>query len=126
MHIHAKNKKLMWRAINTVLLKPGKDSVTTSITSDEFNDYLSIIGHNVVFSNITVNDEYKRKLPDSIYTFKLSIIAVDDVYKLVSAIPDRSNNDILDFDAKLLRTTAPIIAPSLAMIFKVKTKAKCT
>ena len=90
----------MWSAINTVLPKPGKDSVTTSITPDEFNDYLSIIGHNVVSSNITVNDEYKWKLPESIYTFKLSRIAVDDVYKLLPAIPDRSNNDILDFDAK--------------------------
>ena len=115
--MHAKNPKEMWKAINTELPKPGKDSVTTSITPDEFNDYFSIIGHNVVSSNITVNDEYKWKLPESIYTFKFSRISVDDVYKLLSALPDRSNNDILDFDAKLLRMTAPIIAPSLTMIF---------
>ena len=67
IHMHAKNPKEMWKAINTVLPKPGKDSVTTSITPDEFNDYFSIIGHNVVCSNITVNDEYKWKLPESIY-----------------------------------------------------------
>ena len=115
--MHAKNPKEMWKAINTVLPKPGKDSVTTSITPDECNDYFSIIGHNVVSSNITVNDEYKWKLPESIYTFKFSRISVDGVYKLLSALPDRSNNDILDFDAKLLRMTAPIIAPSLTMIF---------
>ena len=110
-------RQLKRQHYHKVLLKPGRDSVTTSITPDEFNDYFSIIGHNVVSSNITVNDEYKWKLPESIYTFKFSRISVDDVYKLLSALPDRSNNDILDFDAKLLRMTAPIIAPSLTMIF---------
>ena len=107
----------MWKAINTVLPAPGKDNVVTTISPESFNEYFTTIGENVVSGNPTINDEYKWKLPDSIHTFKFSPINANEVINLLAALPNHSYNDIHGFDAKLLRITASIIAPSLTYIF---------
>ena len=59
------------------------------------------------------------KGPSSIHTFHFDVITSDYVMKHLLCLPNRSNNDILEFDSKLLKLSAFVFCPYLTCLFNL-------
>ena len=81
------------------------------LTCDAMNHYFSNTGCelNAQFNNTPST----WKGPFSINTFHFDVITSESVMKHLICLPNRSNNDILEFDLKLLKLSAYVIYPYL-------------
>ena len=106
-----------WKEIKNVLPKLNPKSIPKSLTADEFNAYFTTIPLRIN-AGFGDNDPSKArwKGPQSIHTFTLKHVAADAVLRLLQAIPDKTGNDILGIDRKLMRIAAQNIAHSLSVI----------
>ena len=105
----------LWRSVKIILGDSKTSSVPVDVTSDEFNTYFSNIGTEINKS-FTDNTTYWRG-PESIYNFIFKNVSEGEIYEYLLKLPDKSNNDILGFDSKLLRIAASVIRkPSAFMI----------
>jgi hypothetical protein len=67
----------------------------------------------------TKNTEVLWKGPTSMYNFALNLTKIGDVIKLLNQLPEKSSCDILNFDSKLLKCAAQIIAPCLVKLINL-------
>ena len=78
------------------------------------------------FSNIgteinksfTDNTTYWRG-PESVYNYIFKNVSEGEIYEYLLKLPDKSNNDILGFDSKLLRIAASVICKPLAFMINI-------
>ena len=85
------------------------------------NNYFSNIGCEL---NAQLNNTFATsKGHSSIHTFHFDVIISDSVMKHLLCLPNRSNNDILEFYSKLLKLSACVICP-LTCLFYVSLQQK--
>ena len=113
-----KNPKQFWKKINQLTGKNVGVSAPSDISAQEFNDYFSNIGHNVVKDVTRINDDesYEWKNPACIHTFNLNQCDVSDVSRIVKSLGSESSNDVLGFDTRLLYASCEIISPIVTKI----------
>lgn len=111
------NPVKFWREIKSVMPKLNYKSIPRSITADEFNVFFASVPSRVMsgFDN-GVDDTLLWKGPDSIHRFQFSYITQESVLKLLQSLPDKSGNDVLGFDRKLLKLSANFISCSLSVV----------
>ena len=104
----------MWNILNHVL--PNKScssySKISTLNSDSFNNYFTSIGSNLVgskdFGDVTLpelNINHENE-------FQFKEINSNCVLRDLLNLPNKSSNDIIDMDSRLLRLASPIIAPT--------------
>ena len=88
------------------------------------NNYFSNIGceKNAQFNNTPAT----WKGPSSIHSFHFDVITSESVMKHLLCLPNtsRSNNDILEFDSKLLKLSSYVICPYLTCLFYLSLQQK--
>ena len=111
--------RLMWKVLNHLL--PNKScssySKISTLNSDSFNDYFTSIGSNLTkdFGDVTLpelNINYENE-------FQFKEINSNCVLRALLNLPNKSSNDIIDMDSRLLRLASPIIAHHLCHIFNL-------
>ena len=85
------------------------------ITCSDLNDHFTSIGAAICESS-NEKDLYWRG-PSSMHTFKFTSINEHSVLKFLENLPNKSNTDVIGFDAKLLRIAAKVISPLLTYMF---------
>ena len=118
---HQSNGKKLWQLIRQIFPKDGKGCIS-DISCEMFNDYFSSIGSKVA-GKLNSDKEYETHLKDSIYSFNFKMITAEFTMKYLSLLPEESKNDVLEFDTKLLRLTAPIISKSLTYMINLSVKS---
>ena len=113
---NSQNPKTLWENINNIVSENKYFAQTHDITASRFNDFFSTIGENVSnrFSGVA---NLKWTNPPPVHTFSFTRIHLDWVLNDMIALGTDSNNDVLQMDAKLLKLSAYIIAPSLTDIY---------
>ena len=98
------------------------DNVPIDLTCDSMKNYFTNIGCelNAQFNNTSAT----WKGPSSIHTFHFDVITSETVMKHFLCLPNRSNNDILEFDSKLLKLSACVIYPYLTCLFNLSLQQK--
>ena len=117
------SSKNLWRAVSVATGKNiHTDNVPNDLTCDSMNNYFSNIGCelNAQFTNTSAT----WKGPSSIHTFHFDVITSESVMKHLLGLPNRSNNDILEFDSKLLKLSAHVIYPYLTGLFNLSLQQK--
>ena len=110
----------MWQTLKSVISPNSNKSRYSSISSIQFNDFFSKVGETLK-QNLTDND-----LPIHVYdnpeideVFNFYEININSVLKELLNLPNRRSLDVLDMENKLLRISAPVIAPFLTHIFNL-------
>ena len=114
--MHSKNKNRdMWKSLNDILNIKKHSDALTDITADTFNTFFANVGK-LLADKFYDDDEYHWNLPESIYDF--NIATIDDVFvkSELSKLKDKSNLDVLNMDARLLKLSSRIVCVSLAKI----------
>ena len=98
------------------------DNVPIDLTCDSMNNYFSNIG-------CELNDQFHNtsatwKGPSSIHSFHFDVITSESAMKHLLCLPNTSNNDILEFDSKLLKLSAYVICPYLTCLFNLSLQQK--
>ena len=96
------------------------DGLPNDITADDMNDYFVNVSSSIANS-------FDRKAPvwrnpQSVYTFSFSNISVDNVCRHLNNLNEDSKLDVLSFDSKLLRLSAPCISASLSQMYNTSLK----
>jgi hypothetical protein len=113
------NSKNLWKAVALATGKNVKnDPVPCDLTSSDMNNYFSNIGKRL---NEKFGDDVpiNWKGPSSSHTFYFTEISTHIVQKHLINLRDKSNIDILMFDAKLLFISAGIISNLLSSLFNL-------
>ena len=115
---NSQNPKTLWKNINNIVRENKYFAQTHCIIASRFNDFFSTIGENVSnrFSGVA---NLKWTNPPPINTFSFTRIQWDCVFNDMIALGTDSNNDVLQMDAKLLKLSAHLIAPSLTDIYNL-------
>ena len=107
----------MWKVLNHLLPNKSCSSYSriSTLNSDSFNYYFTSIGSNLTkdFGDVTLpelNINYENE-------FQFKEINSNCVLRDLLNLPNKSSNDIIDMDSRLLRLASPIIAPHLCHIF---------
>ena len=108
----------LWKNINNRVRENKYFAQTHDITASRFNDFFSTIDENVSnrFSGVA---NLKWTNPPPVHTFSFIRIQWDCVLNDLIALGTDSNNDVLQMEAKLLKLSAHIIAPSLTDIYNL-------
>ena len=112
-----RNPKEMWNTLKQVL--PSKSIPnSTEITADAFNDFFSSVGERLT-SNFGDLIPPSVTFSSPLNMFDLSVINVNFVLQELLHLSPDPHLDVLDLDSKLLRLSAPLIAPLLAHIYNL-------
>ena len=120
-HVDALSKndpKQMWGEIKQLVTnKPKHQQRLCNLTPQSFNKFFVQIGSSQVDSRgrMNANDIY-WKGPKSMYTFRFKEITHVDVEQYFVSLNSKANNDLLDFDIRLIKYAAPFISESLSRI----------
>jgi hypothetical protein len=113
------SSKQFWKNIRDAVPKSCDEKIYQNISPDEFNVFFTNIGEKVVDDNYKNTEEYRWNLPTSLHNFTFTEIDPQNVHKYLLKLNDNGKHDILGFDTKLLKLSAPYIATSLTQIFNV-------
>ena len=120
-HVDALSKsdpKQMWGEIKQLVTnKPKHQQRLCNLTPQSFNKFFVQIGSSQVDSRgrMNANDIY-WKGPKSMYTFRFKEITHVDIEQYFVSLSSKANNDLLDFDIRLIKYAAPFISESLSRI----------
>ena len=118
---HINNPKALWNELHKVTgISKSYDGLPNDITADDMNDYFVNVSSSIANS-------FDRKAPvwrnpQSVYTFSFSNISVDNVCRHLNNLSEDSKLDVLSFDSKLLRLSAPCISASLSQMYNTSLK----
>ena len=93
-------------------------SCTQTDTQTDTQTSMSTLKWRLINRNYN-NTSATWKGPSSIHTFQFNVITSESVLKHLLCLPKRSNNDILEFDSKLLKLSAYVIYPYLTCLFNL-------
>ena len=110
----SKSAKEMWKVIRS-LIKINK-SAPSPISAENFNDYFSNIGPKIN-KKFPGDPILHWSLLESIYTFKLRPIGVNEVESYISKLSTELKEDVLGFDSKLIKDGSHALLTSLASLF---------
>ena len=110
--------RLMWKTLNNLLPSNKCESFTDKISPDQFNSFFSTIGQNLTsdFGDIVLPHFV---VPHCDENFDFLEVNVNFTLRELLKLPMRTNLDGIDMDPKLLKLSAPAIAPSLTHIFNL-------
>ena len=120
-HVDALSKsdsKQMWGEIKQLVTnKPRHQQRLCNLIPQSFNKFYVQIGSSQVDSRgrMNANDTYWKR-PKSMYTFRFKEITHVDVEQYFVSLSSKANNDLLDFDIRLIKYAAPFISKSLSRI----------
>ena len=120
------NPRKIWEELKSVL--PDKinfKSIPKNLNADTFNKYFVEAPQNLNSKFSKEPGDLYWKGPESIHAFRFKKIIVDDVTKYLSKLPDKSGGDVLGFDRKLLRASAPYISETLCCIINKSLASGC-
>jgi hypothetical protein len=120
--LYRTSPKQLWAHIKQAMPKPSHDNIN-DISADSFNDFFSSIGEKVAAKINNSNVYPDLTFPNSIYSFKFDLIREEFILKILEKLPNKSKNDILGFDTKLLNLSAEIITPSLQLLINASLKS---
>ena len=108
----------LWKNINLAFpFKTKTNQLTNLFTCDQINSYFTNVGKKIN-EQFQTNEPYEMKGPKCIYKFTLPQISNNDVLKSLSTLSsNKSSQDVLNFDSKLLHVARYIISPYLTTIF---------
>jgi hypothetical protein len=113
-----RNSKSLWKAVSYLTGKNEQtDSIPNELNADVMNQFFANVGSRL--TGQFDDGEPVWKGPSSSYTFSFQLINEQTVKKYLRNLPDKSNLDILCFDAKLLRVSSEIIAKPLTNLFNL-------
>ena len=101
--------------------KKKDNQVPPSLDCDKLNDYFANIGIEV-HKNLPTPGPLIWKQPECIYSFEFRRIEVSSVLNHLLKLSNESHLDVLDFDSKLLKIAARVIAPSLTQLMNLSTE----
>jgi hypothetical protein len=110
------DSKKMWKTLNRMTGRDKDRTTNRNICSQSYNDFFNTIGQNTVSNLNNVNTLF-WKCSQSVYSFSFKPINTDSVYKLLSALGDKSSDDVLGFDSRLLHLAKDVISPILSKFF---------
>jgi hypothetical protein len=105
-----------WKTLRTLLGTNAKDSnFPSTLTPNVMNDYFATVGQKL---STKFSDSTSPSWPsgDSIHVFNFNPVSEDFVHKQLRSLSDKSNVDVLNLDARLLREGADILVSSLTAI----------
>ena len=111
------NSKQIWKFIDKITNKTNHVNPPKELTANNFNDYFSQIGQQVISRIKKTSNDIPWKGPKAPTKFKFNIIENDTIIKTISKLDKDSNTDVLGFDAKLLNLSNAIITPILCKMF---------
>ena len=120
------NPRKIWEELKSVL--PDKinfKSIPKNLNADTFNKYFVEAPQNLNSKFSKEPGDLYWKGPESIHAFRFKKVIVDDVTKYLSKLPDKSGGDVLGFDRKLLRASAPYISETLCCIINKSLASGC-
>ncbi len=116
-----KNKndsRKMWKTLKTIIPSKSSKSNKCDLTAQQLNEHFLNVGKNL--SEKFGNDyDFTWKLPSSIHQFKLYEFEHDFVLKSLQKLPDKTSDDVLGINAKLLKASADFITDSLTHIYNL-------
>ena len=114
------NPTRLWRTLKSCL--PNKHSSTVysdKITAESLNKFYTLVGENIAKRFDHIPNKIHIKGTPSLYEMNLSPVNPISIQKTMNKLPNKSSNDIFDFDCKLLRLNSSILAPVLSHIFNL-------
>ena len=118
---HINNPKALWNELHKVTgISKSYDGLPNDITADDMNDYFVNVSSSIANSFDRRAPVWRN--PQSIYTFSFNDISVDNVCKHLNNLSEDSKLDVLSFDSKLLRLSAPCISESLSQVYNTSLK----
>ena len=127
--------KHAWKAINNILSRKSPESITSRSfplkllivmpeeVSDSFNKFFADIGAKVANSVENSNCTFAEYLNNSASkntTFSFQSVEPELIYHLLQTISPSKATGVYKIPGKFLKLTAPVIAQSLANLFKYK------
>ena len=114
MNINSSNKVDWWKALRRIGGSSAK-LVTSNSSPEIFNNYFANIGTKL--ADHLDNAPYSSNLSRIVHFFESQFIIIGFIYDQLLLPKDKSNNDIITIDSKVMQVTSSVIAPSLTMIF---------
>ena len=131
------NPKRIWKVLNHLMHGHNRQSPPSTITAEKFNSFFSTIGMETVshLQPTVFNDDdndHADGIDENIFwrgskctsLFNFATIQQDSVIKHLLALGDSSNNDVLEFDSKLLFLSYDILAPILTKFYNISINSK--
>ena len=129
--------KRIWKVLNHLMHGQNRESPPSTITADKFHSFFSTIGLETVshLQPTVFNDDdndHDNGIDENIFwrgskctsLFKCAAIQQDSVIKHLLALGDSSNNDVAEFDSKLLFLNYDILAPILTKFDNISIDSK--
>jgi hypothetical protein len=104
----------IWKAVDVVRCKNKKVPVSNNITSDQMNNYYAHIGENL--ASVFPDSPSLWKGASSIHEFIFKSVTISEILNQLSLLENKSKNDVLDMDSRLLYLSRFVIATSLTTI----------
>ena len=110
--------KEMWGKIKQLVTnKPKHQQRLCNLTPQSFNKFFVQIWSSQVDGRWRMNaDDIYWKGPKSMYTFRFKEIIHVDVEQYFVSLSSKANNDLFDFDIRLIKYATPFISKSLSWI----------
>ena len=111
------NNRNIWKVLKEALPHKQHRGPEIKISSQEFNNFFSTIGQKLTSKHESVRiDQLPKTLNTPAIKFEFTQINVNTVLSQLLTLNNNSELDFLDFDEKLLRLSALLIAPMLTHI----------
>ena len=117
IHDASGNSSLMHKAIRRCLPSKHVDQTLPNIDINSFNEYFSTIGERL--TKPFVDPSFPVFNLDVPSTFEFLELNSEFVFKELNKLPLTSKLDLHNFDCKLLRIDAPLLAPLITHIFNL-------
>ena len=117
IHDASGNSSLMHKAIKRCLPSKHVDQTLPNIDINSFNEYFSTIGERL--TKPFVDPSFPVSNLDVPSTFEFLELNSEFVFKELNKLPLTSKLDLHNFDCKLLRIAAPLLAPLITHIFNL-------
>ena len=118
-----KNPKLLWRNLKKCFPNKHNNGILSdSLTCNSLNTFYASIGNKISERFTGQPNEISIKGEPSIHQFFLPLTTPLSINKSIKELPNKSSNDVLNFDSKLIKLNSGIIAPILSHIFNLSIK----
>ena len=114
------NPNRLWKDLKLCLPNKYNQAIRSDIlTAQQLNNFYASIGNNISARFNHLPDSIQLKGEPSIHQFNFRTTSPKSVSQNIAKLPNKSSNDILNFDTKLLKLSNNIISPVLSHIFNM-------
>ena len=118
------DSRKMWATLKHLTNKKRNTFIPPDLTADQFNNYFIKIGQKLgaKFDKESLPD-WHETIPTPSDPFTITQLSITSVSKEIRKLPDRSNQDLLEMDSKLLRISFNVISPFITHLFNLSIKS---